>query len=458
MISATSVAVLVGITLLAFFVASFSYGEAHLKHIKENWVQYRCNPLYMPLADLVGSDILSNFMGCTMSAFQTYAGYALDPIYSMFDVVGGALSDIQSTLDDFRDMISGTKNAFLSIVSDIYGKLLNTFGTMTHLIARIRTLTNRILATFVVVFHMVMTGVQTGESVANGPIGQAAEFFCFSPYTQIRRARMAPVPIQEIQPGDVLGDGGVVESVLSFDGRETPMMRLGSVIVSANHKVLYKGKWIRVEKHPKATPTDVRYDTIWCLNTSTNTIPIDKFVFKDYEETRDVDTLRRFNSIVEMTYNRDLLPVNAKHRSDPLSHKLSGAVPWSNVRMEDGSVKRLHDIQIGDRIAKGGRVLGIVQHHRLNDPVTLTSGILISKGTWVFDREGVTLYTADAIGDKTFVDPDMGYRAMNLLTENGYVTLSGGARGDCVILDDQETTEEWVHSWRDGRVQKETLA
>lgn len=458
MISATSVAVLVGITLLAFFVASFSYGEAHLKHIKENWVQYRCNPLYMPLADLVGSDILSNFMGCTMSAFHTYAGYALDPIYSMFDVVGGTLSDIQGTLDDFRDMISGTKNAFLSIVSDIYGKLLNTFGTMTHLISRIRTLTNRILATFVVVFHMVTTGVQTGESVANGPIGQAAEFFCFSPYTRIKTATGPYVAIQDIQPGNVLSNGAVVESVLSFDGRETPMMRLGAVIVSANHKVLYKGKWIRVENHPSASPIDIRYDTIWCLNTSTNTIPIDRFVFKDYEETRDVDTLRRFESIVEMTYNRDLRPENAKHRSDPLSHKLSGAVPWAHVRMEDGTVKRLHDVRIGDRIAKGGRVLGIVHHHRLNDPVVLTSGILISKGTWVFDQEGVTLYTADALGDKTFMDPDVDYRAMNLLTENGYVTLSGGTRGDCVILDDQETTEEWVHSWRDGRVQKETLA
>lgn len=457
MISATSVAVLVGITLLAFFVASFSYGEAHLKHIKENWVQYRCNPLYMPLADLVGSDILSNFMGCTMSAFHAYAGYALDPIYSMFDVVGGTLSDIQGTLDDFRDMISGTKNAFLSIVSDIYGKLLNTFGTMTHLISRIRTLTNRILATFVVVFHMVTTGVQTGESVANGPIGQAAEFFCFSPYTRIKTATGSYVAIQDIAPGDILFGGSVVESVLSFDGRETPMMRLGPVIVSANHKVRYRDKWIRVEKHPKATGTDIRYDTIWCLNTSTNTIPIDKFLFKDYEETRNVDVLRRFESIVEMTYNRDLLPMNAKHRSDPLGHKLSGAVPWTTVRMEDGTIKRLEDVQIGDRIAKGGRVLGIVHHHCLNDPVVLTSGILISKGTWVFDHEGVTLYTADAIGDKTFVDPDANFKAMNLLTENGYVTLSNGIR-DHVILDDQETTEEWVHSWRDGRVQKETLA
>lgn len=457
MLSVTSVAVIVGITLLACFVASFSYGEAHLKHIKENWVQYRCNPLYMPLADLVGSDILSNFMGCTMSAFHAYAGYALDPIYSMFDVVGGTLSDIQGTLDDFRDMISGTKNAFLSIVSDIYGKLLNTFATTTHLMARIRTLTNRILATFVIVFHMVTTGVQTGESVANGPIGQAAEFFCFSPYTEIKTARGPSVPIQEMNPGEILSNGAVVESVLAFEGRDTPMMRLGDTIVSGNHKVLVDGAWIRVDTHPQASPTDLRYETIWCLNTSTNTIPIGTFLFKDYEETRNVDTLRRFESIVEMTFNRDLLPANEPHRSDPLAHKQSGAVPWASVRMENGSTKTLETIEIGDRIAKGGKVLGIVHHHMLNDPVITPAGILVSKGTWVFDQAGVTLYTADAIGDKTFIDPGSNFKAMNLLTENGYVTLSNGA-ADCIILDDQETTEEWVHSWRDIAVQKETLA
>jgi hypothetical protein len=456
MISVTSILVIVGITLLAFFVASFSYGEAHLKNIKENWVQYRCNPLYMPLADLVGSDILSNFMGCTMSAFQTYAGYALDPIYSMFDVVGGTITDIQGTLDDFRDMISGTKNAFLSIISDIYGKLLNTFATLTHLIARIRTLTNRILATFVIVFHMVTTGVQTGESVANGPIGQAAEFFCFSPYTQIKTAKGQYVQIQCLKPGEILENGALVESVLAFHGEDTPMCRLGTVVVSANHKVLFKGKWIRVENHPQAAALDVRYTTIWCLNTSTNTIPIEKFLFKDYEETHDVATLQKFESIVELTYNRSALLENSHHRHHPLDYKLSGAVPWAFVRMEDRSIKYLHSIQIGDRVAKGGRVLGVVYHHRLNDPVTTSAGILISKGTWIFDQDGMNLYTADAIGNKTFVDPGLNYQAMNLLTENGYVTLSNGIE-DCVILDDQETTEDWVHSWRDEMVQKETL-
>lgn len=457
MIGATSLLIVVGLTLLAFVVASISYGEAHLKHIKENWVQYRCNPLYMPLADAVGSDILSNFMGCTMSAFQTYAGYALDPIYSMFHSVGGILSDIQGTLDDFRDMISGTKNAFLSIIGDVYGKLQNTFSETTRLIARIRTLTHRILAIFVTIFHMVSTGVQTGESVANGPIGQAAQFFCFSPYTQLVLESGVGICIQKVKLGDVLKGGAVVESILLLDGAGVPMYRMGNTLVSGNHKVQYQGKWIRVEHHPHAVKTDAQYGTLWCLNTSTNTIPIGEYVFKDYEETQNPEVLGKFEQIVETLHNATLLPENAKRRRNPLEYRYSGTTPDTFVKMEDQSLKSIYNVRVGDRVAKGGKVLGLVKHRQLRDPVIAPTGTLLSKGTWVVDSRANNVLTADAAYERAFVDPSTKLFCVNLLTENGYVTLSDG-KHDCVILDDQETTDEWVHAWRDTAIQKETPA
>lgn len=172
-----SIVIVSGLTLLAMSAASYSYAETHLKEIKANWVKYRCNPLYMPLAGLVGSDILSNFTGCTMGAIQTYAGYALDPIYSMFDNLGSVITDIQGTMNDVRGMMGGTSNMFLSMVDDTYGKLVNTMTTSMKLMARIRTLNNRLMAVFAIMVHTMNTGIQTGESINNGPIGQAARFF-----------------------------------------------------------------------------------------------------------------------------------------------------------------------------------------------------------------------------------------------------------------------------------------
>lgn len=172
-----SLAIVLGLTLLALAAASYSYAETHLKEIKDNWVKYRCNPLYMPLAGLVGSDILSNFTGCTMGAIQSYAGFALDPVYSMFDNVGSTLTDIQGAMNDVRGMLGGTTSAFMSIVDDTYGKLVNTMTTSMKLMARIRTLNNRLLSVFVVMLHTMNTGIQTGQSINNGPIGKAANFF-----------------------------------------------------------------------------------------------------------------------------------------------------------------------------------------------------------------------------------------------------------------------------------------
>jgi hypothetical protein len=457
----TSLFIVVAFTVFAFFVASFSYGEAHLKHIKENWVKYRCNPIYMPLAGYVGSDILSNFMGCTMTAFQTYVGFALDPIYSMFAVVGTAITDIQGTLNDFRDMISGTKNAFLSIISDTYGKIQNTLSSTVHLLNRIRTLNNRLIALFVTVFHMVTTGVQTGESVANGPIGQAISFFCFSPLTRVRMLSGTMKFMKDCQPGETLCNGDTVESVLILSGKDVPIYRLDGIYVSGNHKVYSttEGKWIRVDAHPESTKMSfVSYDYLVCLNTKRHTIPVGSHLFKDYEETSSPVILAKFTGMVEMLHNGTLLPKNKPRRTNPLEYRRSGAAPRTKVLMEDKTMKELASIKIGDRVAKGGAVLGTVKHMTTNTPVVLPSGIEVTKATWVFDTPGHAVYTAEAVGNLVRSDDIQPYY-LNLLTEEGYVTLmSPKGENTAVILDDQETTEDWVHSWRDVAVQKETFA
>jgi hypothetical protein len=45
---------------------------------------------------------------------------------------------------------------------------------------------------------------------------------------------------------------------------------------------------------------------------------------------------------------------------------------------------------------------------------------------------------------------------MNVLTEHGYVSFKTN-KGTRTMLDDQEVTEDWIHSWRDIQVQKEAM-
>lgn len=451
-----SIFVVIATTLLALVASSYSVAQGNIEDIKENWVKYRCNPIYMPLAGLVGSDVMTNFMNCTMSSFQIYIAYALGPIYEMFGILTKTVGGIQDTLNNFRGMISGTKNAFLTIVDGVYRKLNNTLSTSVRLISRIRNLSQRVLAIFITVFHMVNTGVATGNSVANGPVGQAAAFFCFAPSTQIQLKNNKVRYIRDMSPGDVLSGNIIVESVLAFDGTSVQMYILDSVAVSGNHKVMYQNKWIRVENHPKAFKINVKYPILYCLNTSNNTIPIGKNIFKDYEETSDPKILSRFETIVEYTYNGDISDLNKDRRKNPLAYRHSGTSPQTEVSMANGFTKLLREVTIGDTLVKGGRVLGIVLHKVTTRPVYVDK-IPFSKGTWMFDRSGRNVYTIGALGDESH-DEGLPTFCMNLLTENGCYVVKSDANNEYIILDDQETTESWVHDWRDIQVQKEVIA
>ena len=42
-------AVLIG-PLLILGVIGYTYVQANLENLRDNWVQYRCNPMYMPFA------------------------------------------------------------------------------------------------------------------------------------------------------------------------------------------------------------------------------------------------------------------------------------------------------------------------------------------------------------------------------------------------------------------------
>jgi len=71
-------------------------------------------------------------------------------------------------------------------------------------------------------------------------------------------------------------------------------------------------------------------------------------------------------------------------------------------------------------------------------------------GTWLFKNNKIL--TAECVGERFYALPDDSKSCYNLLTEQGYVTLVSGSRFQ-TILDDQETVEDWIHTWRDTQVQ-----
>jgi hypothetical protein len=430
-------------TILAFGAAIYAYGVANLEEIKDNWVQYRCNPMYMPLADMVGSDIFTNFTNCTLQATQSYAGVVLDPIYKNFTILTDTVNMVMNAMNDMRSAITGASSGFLSIIQSTFAKIQNTMSTSIQLFGHIRTIVSRMMATMAVIMNIVNTGIQTGQSIQNGPIGKAAEFFCFDPYTPVSTLE-GILPMCGIRPGTKLADGQVIQSVLEFDGHATQMFTIGTIRVSGNHKIVHNGKWMRVEDHPLAEPAD-SCSRLFCLNTEKHTIPISGFIFKDYEETSNPEILSEFFRGVEAHYG---VFSSSKKKANPEKFRLTGVLPSKSVILDDRSIVHASEVRIGDSLKYGGDVEGIV-HHSIKGLSTYKE-VGIAPGTWIVNGDTGIVPITDIHNESTT------YAYIQFLTDSCHYAVASPT-GEFVILDDHEVDDDRIHNWRDSEVQKEMV-
>jgi hypothetical protein len=157
-------------TLVAVGASLYLFALSRVDFLKRNWVEYRCNPIYMPIAGLVGQDVFQNFTKCTMKGFHDYAGFVMDPIMAEFDTVGSTVSEIGGALRDMRGMMSSMRGGFMGLVGGVFGKIQNLMSSIQYTVIRMRTLLSRIMGIMMSFMLIFYTGMETGQSVMNGPI------------------------------------------------------------------------------------------------------------------------------------------------------------------------------------------------------------------------------------------------------------------------------------------------
>ena len=100
-------------------------------------------------------------------------------------------------------------------------------------------------------------------------------------------------------------------------------------------------------------------------------------------------------------------------------------------------------IKIGDRLALGGAVKGVI-HHRICGQA-LHNMRALAPGTWVLDEE-------EGVVPALYIENYEKHDYVQFITENCKYSL-----GDMVILDDHEVDDDEIHTWRDLEVQKEMI-
>ena len=83
------------IVILSIFViiTIIIVGVQYKQYIKDNWIEYRCNPFIMPFSDYFGYDSSENFSNCLMQTFTGFSGNMLQPVSFIHGQISGILKE-----------------------------------------------------------------------------------------------------------------------------------------------------------------------------------------------------------------------------------------------------------------------------------------------------------------------------------------------------------------------------
>jgi len=275
----------------AIYIAGVFY-YSQLAEIKANWPLYRCNPMYMVLAD----DIEENFTYCIQTMQSNFMGYLLAPLSHITNTLGTQLGGFMESIQNIRAMFNKIRTFFTSIIQSIFGVFLNLVIEFQRITIGIKDLIGKTIGIMVSLMYVMDGSIKTMNSTWNGPPGQLVKALgkCFHPYTKLKLQNRKIKYMKDVDLGDILEDGSVVETVLQIDNKKKPInfyeisggVNGEKILVTGSHLVLDKAthEFILVKNYRNARATEIKYDWFSCLITDTHKIPIGNEIFWDWED------------------------------------------------------------------------------------------------------------------------------------------------------------------------------
>ena len=280
---------------LAFIIyIIFVFYLSSIQEIKDNWAQYRCNPMYMPLSD----DMEKDFVYCIQNIQTNFMGSLLQPITYVTSSLSNSLSSFGDDINMVRAMFDKIRTFTSSIIQSVFGVFLNLIIEFQKIIISIKDLMGKTIGMMVTILYIIDGSIKTMNSTWNGPPGQIVRTLgkCFHPDTKVKLIDGIIKSMKDINLGDILENGSVVETLMSIDNskRDIPLYIIKNggvenedIYVTGSHLVYDETKkhFIRVENYTKAElQTAISSDRFSCLITSDHQIKIGKETFWDWED------------------------------------------------------------------------------------------------------------------------------------------------------------------------------
>lgn len=356
-----------------------------------------------------------NFNYCMQGILSNISGFMLEPITFVIYIIQDVVNVVQTAINDIRAMFDKIRTFFQTIAQEIMGRIMNMMIPLQRIIISFKDLVGKIqgamtaglftllgtyytlksllgaitqfivimliaLAALIVIFWIIpftwgfaitntvifiaisiplaiilvfmsdVLKIQTNLTIPGlkGPPSSS----CFDENTKITMYDGTQKKISEIQVGDILFDNNEVTSTFKLTSNGSKMYKLGNVIVSNTHIVKYENKWLYVPEHPDSVPYET-YDKpyLYCLNTTSKTISIDKYLFVDWDEI--------YGNIGDSIKYNKYFKINKL--SDIHSELDSGFSEFTKIKLKNGIIKEIKNILINDVLENGEKVYGLVK-------------------------------------------------------------------------------------------------
>jgi hypothetical protein len=133
--------------LVAVFLMAVVHASESLDKVKRDWNQYRCNPIYIPFAGFIRSDVTTseNFQHCMNMFGQSVMGMFVDVIMALFKTLTASLTEMTGPLLDMRGMFSKIRMFMLSFATQVFGKIINSTSSISYILIKIRDILQRFI-------------------------------------------------------------------------------------------------------------------------------------------------------------------------------------------------------------------------------------------------------------------------------------------------------------------------
>ena len=226
-----------------------------------------------------------------------FMGYLLQPLTFITGSLSGMIGNFMNEINSIRAMFDKIRTFFTNIIQSIFGVFLNLVIEFQKITIGIKDLIGKTIGIMVSLMYVMDGSVKTMNSTWNGPPGQMVRSLgkCFSPTTNIKLKNGTIKFIKDIDLGEVLEDGAIVESVMKIDNKKETIplyvikkegVKNEDIFVTGSHLVFDEDKkiFVTVENYPKAEKTDIKIEWFSCLITSNHKIKIGNEIFWDWED------------------------------------------------------------------------------------------------------------------------------------------------------------------------------